>query len=333
MPVQWTRRHLLQAAFGAMPALWYPSLLLAETRYPNKPIVIKVAFPAGGPADASIRAAAVVLQKNLGQNVLADNLPGASGSICAMNVLRSPSDGYTLLGTTGIDFLVAPLSVASARYQPDHFKLLGLTGMSDFILVSSPALSFKNVDEVIAYAKNPANRKLSIAHWGPGSAPHLVGADFQARTGIQLLEVPYKGAAPVTNDIAGAQIDLSFIPMGGPTFGMIKTGRFRPIGIASKRGNPFLPNVPVLAESKYLADFEHSQWAAVLAPPETPEPLVKRLNEAMNAWILSPENRVRIESNLARTLEPMTVAQAQSFLKTEHAKFTRIAQSLKIGPQ
>ncbi|GAB7547791.1 tripartite tricarboxylate transporter substrate binding protein [Cupriavidus sp. 8B] len=333
MAIQWTRRRLLRAAFGSVPALWYPSLLLAETRYPNKPIVIKVAFPAGGPADASIRAAAVVLQKNLGQNVLADNLPGASGSICAMNVLRSPSDGYTLLGTTGIDFLVAPLSVASAKYRPDSFKLLGLTGMSDFILVSSPALSFKNVDEVIAYTKNPANRKLSIAHWGPGSAPHLVGADFQARTGIQLLEVPYKGAAPVTNDIAGAQIDLTFIPMGGPTLGMIKTGRFKPIGVASKRRNPSLPDVPALAESKHLSDFEHSQWAAVLAPPDTPAPLVTRLNEAMNAWLVSPENRLRVETNLQRTLEPMTVAQAQAFLKSEHAKFTRIAQNLKLGPQ
>ncbi|MGO4307551.1 tripartite tricarboxylate transporter substrate binding protein [Cupriavidus sp. RAF12] len=333
MTAQWTRRRLLQAAIGSAPALWYPSILRAESRYPGKPVVIKVAFPAGGPADASIRAAAVVLQKDLGQNVLADNLPGASGSICAMNVLRSPSDGYTLLGTTGIDFIVAPLTVATAKYRPDTFKLLGLTGMSDFILVSNPSLSFRNVDEVIAYAKNPANRKLSIAHWGPGSAPHLVAADFQARAGIQLLEVPYKGAAPVTNDIAGAQVDLTFMPMGGPTFGMIKTNRFKPIGVASKRRNPSLPDVPAIAESRLLQDFEHSQWAAVLAPPDTPEPLITRLNQAMNAWIVSPENRTRVETNLQRTLEPMTVAQAQSFLKSEHTKFTRIAQNLKIGPQ
>ncbi|CAG2150797.1 hypothetical protein LMG31506_04294 [Cupriavidus yeoncheonensis] len=327
-----TRRRLLQSAAGAVPALCVPDLLLAQSPYPNKPIMIKVAFPAGGPADASIRAAAVVMQKNLGQSVLADNLPGASGSICTMNVLRSPSDGYTLLGTTGIDFLVAPLSVRSARYQPESFKLLGLTGMSDFVLVSNPNHAFRNVDELIAYARKQGNAKLSIAHWGPGSAPHLVGADFQARTGLEFLEIPYKGAAPVSNDIAGAQVDLTFMPMGGPTLGMIKTGRFKPIGIASKQRNPLLPGVPALSESKALPGFEHSQWAAVLAPPNAPEAVVTRLNEAMNAWIRSPENRLRVETNLQRTLEPMTPAQTDAFIKSEYAKFTGIARKLKLSP-
>jgi tripartite-type tricarboxylate transporter receptor subunit TctC len=148
-----------------------------------------------------------------------------------------------------------------------------------------------------------------------------------------MIEVPYKGAAPVMNDIAGSQVDLTFVPMGGPTLGMIKTGRAKPIGVASKKRMAYFPDVPALAESKYLANFEHSQWAAVLAPPETPAPLVARLNEAMNAWILSPENRARSESNIARTLEPMTVTQAQAFLKAEHGKFTRIAQTLKLGQQ
>lgn len=327
-----TRRRLLQAALGAVPALGAPLVLRAEAGYPSKPVIIKVAFPAGGPADSSIRAASVVLKQNLGQSVLADNLPGASGSICAMNVLRSPTDGYTLLGTTGIDFLVAPLGIATAKYHPARFRLLGLTGMSDFVLVSSPSHNFRNVDEVIAYAKGPGNPKLSLAHWGPGSAPHLVGADFQARTGLQLLEIPYKGAAPVTNDIAGSQVDLTFIPMGGPTLGMIKTGRFRPIGVASRQRNPLLPNVPALGESKALQGFEHSQWAAVLAPPNTSDAVVARLTDAMNAWIRSPENKLRVETNLQRTLEPMTAAQSDAFLKSEYAKFNGIARSLKLGP-
>lgn len=331
MAIQMTRRRLLQAGMGAASTLLFPSIGRTEASYPSKPVIIKVAFPAGGPADASVRAASVVLQRNLGQNVIADNMPGANGSICTMNVLRSAADGYTLLASTGIDFLVAPLSVPSAKYQPDAFKLVGLTGMSDFILVSSSALSFKNVDELIAFAKNPKNRKLSIAHWGPGSSPHLVGADFQARAGIELLEVPYKGAAPVSNDISGSQVDLTFIPMGGPTLGMIKTGRFKPIGVASLQRNTSLPNVPTLAESKAFAGFEHAQWVGVMAPPNTPDPLVARLNAAMNAWLGSQENRLRIEANLQRTVSPMTVAQAQGFLKSEYGKFTGIAKNLKLG--
>jgi len=331
MSIVMTRRQVLQAGIGVASTVLFPSFGRAEASYPNKPVVIKVAFPAGGPADASIRAASVVLQRDLGQNVIADNLPGANGSICAMNVLRSGSDGYSLLGTTGTDFLVAPLIVPSAKYRADSFKLLGLTGMSDFILVSNPTLSFKNVDELIAFAKNPRNRKLSIAHWGTGSAPHLVAADFQARAGIELLEVPYKGAAPVTNDISGSQVDLTFIPMGGPTLGMIKTGRFKPIGIASRERYTQLPNVPSLSDSKLLPGFEHSQWVGVLAPPNTPDLLVARLNRAMTDWLGSEENRARIETNLQRKVEPMSVAQAQGFLKGEQAKFTGIAKNLKLG--
>lgn len=333
MTIQLSRRRLLQAACGAVPAMLAPSLLRAQAPYPSKPIIVKVAFPAGGPADESIRAAAVVMKRSLGQNVIADNLPGASGSICAMNVLRSASDGYTLLGTTGIDFLVAPLTIASARYSPEKFRLAGFSGISDFILVSNPSLSFRNVDEVIAYAKNPKNRPLSLAHWGPGSAPHLVGADFQARTGVRMLEVPYKGAAPVSSDIAGSQVDLTFIPMGGPTYGMIKAGRFKPIGVASKARHPSLPDVPALSENKALADFEYSQWAGVLAPPDTPDAVTARVVEAMNAWVASPENRTRRSVNLQRAIEPMTMAQAQAFLNDEHAKLTRIAKSLKLAGQ
>jgi tripartite-type tricarboxylate transporter receptor subunit TctC len=96
--------------------------------YPSRPITIKVAFPAGGPADASIRAANVVLQRNLGQPLVSENVPGATGSISAMAVLRANADGYTLLGTTGSDFVTAPFTVASATYKPDSFRLLGVTG-------------------------------------------------------------------------------------------------------------------------------------------------------------------------------------------------------------
>lgn len=301
--------------------------------YPSKPIVIKVAFPAGGPADASVRAANIVLQRGLAQTLLADNMPGANGSIAAMHVLNAAPDGYTLLGTTGIDFLVAPFTVASAKYQPGSFRLLGVTGISDFVLVSSPAHAFKNVDELIAYARKPGNKELSIAHWGTGSAPHLVGADFQSRTGIKLLEVPYKGAAPTITDVAGGQVDLTFIPLGGPTLGMIQNGKLKPIGVASSKRNPALPDVPALGESRSLKDFEYSLWAAVLAPPKTPDAVVARMTAAMNEWVVSPENLARITANASRRLDPMTPTEAAAFLKTEYDKFNRVARSLKLDPQ
>ena len=326
------RRLFLQFSALAVAGFGASRPAMAQA-YPAKPIVIKVAFPPGGPADASIRAATVVLQRNLGQNLLADNMPGANGSLGAMNVLNATPDGYTLLGTTGTDFLVAPSTIASAKYQPDSFKLLGVVGISDFVLVSSPAHNFKNVDELIDHAKKPGNKELSIAHWGTGSTPHLVAADFQARTGTKFLEVPYKGAAPALTDVAGGQVDLTFLPLGGSTLGMIQNGKLKPIGLATDRRNPALPQVAAFNESRHLANFEYSLWSAVLAPPKTPEPIVARLTSALNEWSASPENLARITANGSRRLEPMTVAQAAAFLKSEYDKFNRVARSLKLDPQ
>jgi tripartite-type tricarboxylate transporter receptor subunit TctC len=309
------------------------ALAAAAEPYPSKPIFIKTAFPAGGPADASIRAASVVLQRALGQPLISENQPGANGSLAAMNVLKATPDGYTLLGTTGTDFLVAPLTMAAAKYKLDNFRLIGVVGISDIVLVSSAAYSFKNVDDLIDHVKKHAARPLSIAHWGSGSTPHLVGADFQARTGTAFNEIPYKGAAPVLADIGGSQVDLTFIPLGGPVLGMIQSGKLKAIGLASDKRNPALPDVPTLNESRHLKNFEYSLWSAVLAPVNTPEPIVARLTSAMNEWVSSPENATRIATNASRRLEPMSVQQAAAFLKSEHDKFNRVAKSLKLDPQ
>jgi tripartite-type tricarboxylate transporter receptor subunit TctC len=326
------RRLLSTGAFGLLGAgLGIP--VFSQTPYPSKLITIKVAFPAGGPADVSVRAATVVLQRSLGQTLISDNMPGANGSIAANFVQKAAPDGYTLLGTTGIDFLVAPFTIATAKYEPASFKLVGVTGISDFVLVSSTAHSFKNVDELIDYAKKPGNRQLSIAHWGTGSAPHLVAADFQARAGIRFLEVPYKGAAPTVSDLSGGQIDLTFVPLGGSTLGMITSGRIKPVGLASSKRNPALPDVPTIGESRSLKNFDYSLWAALLAPPKTPDDVVTRLTNSMNEWVVSPENLARITANASRRLDPMTTAQAADFLKTEYGKFNRIARSLKLDPQ
>ena len=250
-----------------------------------------------------------------------------------MNVLVAQPDGYTLLGTTGTDFMVAPLTVASAKYQPDSFRLVGISGWSDFALVSSPAHNFKSIDELVAYAKKPGNPQLSIGHWGTGSAPHIVGADFQQRAGIQFLEVPYKGAAPAMVDTAGGQVDLTFIPFSGPTIGMVQNGKLHLIGVASDKRHVLMPDRPTIGESRAVPGFEYSQWAGMLAPPKTPDEGVARLVSAMNEWVVSPENAARIATSFQRKLDQMTPAQFAALLKAETEKFSRVARALKLTPQ
>ena len=140
--------------------------------YPIKPILIKVAYPPGFGVDASVRPSAPVLQRVLGQNLVIDNMPGANGSIAAMNVLNASPDGYTLLATAGPDFVVAPLTVASAKYTPESFKLIGTFGIADMVLVSHPDRPFNNLNALVEQMRTPGAKELSIAHWGQGTLAH-----------------------------------------------------------------------------------------------------------------------------------------------------------------
>lgn len=327
-------RRLLRHAISFLLTLAWMSYGTAMAQdYPLKAVTVKVAFPAGGPADAGIRAANRILERELGKPVVTENQAGAMGSIAAMVVLNSKPDGYTLLGTTGTDFIVAPFAIPSAKCDPARFKLVGVTGISDFVLLSSKAHSFKSLDELIAHAKNPANKQLTLGHWGVGSTPHIVGADFQVRTGTSFLEVPYKGAAPVMADLIGQHVDLTFIPIGGPAIELVKSGSVRALAIASNQRNPIAPDVPTFSEHLALRDFEYGLWSGILAPPDTPEPIVVKLTEALGNWLRSSEYHERTATNGSRVVEPMAVAANDQFLKNEKEKYSRLARSLKIAPE
>jgi tripartite-type tricarboxylate transporter receptor subunit TctC len=301
--------------------------------YPSRPITIKAAFPAGGPSDASIRSANPTLERNLGQTIVTENVAGASGSISAMAVVNAKADGYTLLGTTGSDLVIAPFTFLSAKYRADSFRLLGVVGSSDFILVSSIAYPFKTIDDVIDYASKPGSKELTLGHWGKGSTAHIVGADFQSRTKTTFLEVPYRGVAPALSDMTGQHLDLTFAPLGGSILELVKSGKVNAIAVASEKRNPALPDVPTVNESSRLKNFEYSIWAALFAPPNTPDVVVRRLNDAVNEWIASPENIARVDLNGSRRMEPMSVEQADAFFRAEREKFNAIAAALKLATQ
>ena len=309
------------------------SLPVMADDYPTRPITVKIAFPAGGPADVSIRTASAMLQRRFGQPLITENMPGAAGSISALTVLKAKPDGYTLLGTTGTDLVAAPLTIISTKYQPSAFRLVGLTASADFILVSNLSLPFKSVDELIDYAKTPGNKELSLAHWGMGSTAHLVGADFQARSGGKFLQVPYKGAAPALSDLSGGHADLSFAPLSGPTLELIQRGKIKAIALASDKRSPFLPDVPTINESVKLKNFEHSIWSGIFASADTPEPIITRLNAAMQEWTVSPENQDRLAKNGARPMVALDAPQSAAFFKAQQEKIEKIVRSIKLDPQ
>lgn len=325
-----------RSANGLLLAVFAGCLSFAAVaqNFPSRPVAIKTAFPAGGPADAAIRAANQILERNLGQTMVVENVAGAAGSIAASAALSANADGYTLLGTTVSDLVTAPFTIVSAKYKPESFKLLGLVGTSDFILVSSSAHSFKTLDELIAYATKPGNKELTIGHWGRGSTAHIVTADFQGRTKAAFLEVPYKGVAPVMADITGQHLDLTFAPLGGPVLELIKGGKVKAIAVAGDKRSPQLPDVPTMSESGgNLKNFEYTISSALFAPPGTPEPIVRRMNEAVNVWITSPEYMERVNIQGSRQMPQMTVDEAQAFFRKEQEKFSAMARTLKLETQ
>ena len=301
--------------------------------YPNKPILIKVAYPAGFGVDASVRPSAPVLQRSLGQTLVIDNMPGANGSIAAMNVLNASPDGYTLLATAGPDLVVAPLTVASAKYTFDSFRLIGSFGSADMVLVSHPDRPFNNLNVLVEQMQKPGAKELSIAHWGQGTLAHLAAAEFQGRLGVKLLEVPYKGIAPIATAVGGGEVDLAFVPLAGPILGMIQTGRIKPIAIASTKRHALLPELPTLSEHARFKNFEFGIWTGLFAPARTPDAVVARLSKAFHEWNESPEFLALATAQGLRKLDSMTPQQAATFLRSENEKFINIAKTLSLVPQ
>ena len=301
--------------------------------YPNKPIVIKVAYPPGFGVDTVLRASAPMAQRALGQTLVIDNMPGAGGSIAAMNVLNAAPDGYTLLTITGPDLLMAPLTLASAKYASDSFKLIGPFGIADMVLVTHPDRPFNNLSALLEQMQKPGAKELSIAHWGQGTAAHLAAAEFQGRAGVKLLEVPYKGATPIAAAISGGQVDLAFLPLAGPLLGMIQTGRLKAIAIASTKRHALLPDLATLSENARFKNFEFGLWGGLFAPARTPDAALARLTKAFQEWNDSPEYLALATAQGLRRLDSMTPQQAAAFLRAENDKFTSIAKTLNLVAQ
>lgn len=314
-------------------ALLVPALSASAQTYPDKLVTIRVPFPAGGPADAQFRQLQSALQTQLGQTIVIENLPGAGGSLGVMRVLASAPDGYTVLGTTASDLILAPLSMVSAKYEPSRLRLVAPMSAGEFVLVSSPRFSFKNVDELLAYAQQPGNRELSIAHWGRGSTAHIVGADFQNRAKVRFLEVPYKGIAPIITDLIGGQVDLTLLPLGGPTLGLIKSGKVHAIGVSAARRAPGLPDVPTLNEGKVIKGFEHQIWTGIFVDRAVGNAEVTKLAQAVNTVVRTPEFVKFLEDQGSHGFEPMTVVQADQFFKKETERLSDIARQIKLQPE
>ena len=187
------------------------------------PVSIVVPQPAGNPTDGVARKLQPLLQKELGQTVIVENVPGAGGSIGVQKALSDASRSTPLLIVSQTETILTPMTIKSARYKPEDFQAVAVVARLPYILTARPTLSATTPVELAELAKKePA--PLSFGNIGPGSMIHLLGEQWDRKNGVKLNQISYKGVPPVTQDIMGNQIDLNFLPLGGATLSMIQSG-------------------------------------------------------------------------------------------------------------
>ena len=265
------------------------SFAAAAQPFPSKPLRIIVPFSPGGVADSSARVISEKLGARLGQSVVVENRPGASGNIGTQQVAASAPDGYTLLLGFDGTMVVNPHVYAKLPFDTlRDFAPVTKLGDATLILVAHPSVPAKDLREFLQIAKK---QNFSYGSAGTGSTPHLAGELLAQRTGIALTHVPYKGGGQAMGDVVGGQIPLVFTAIATAQQ-FVKAGKLKGLGVSSARRSSSLPEVPTFVESG-LDGFVVDSWVGILAPAKTPQPIVARLQKEIAAVLAEPETRER----------------------------------------
>ena len=293
--------------------------------WPNKPIRWTVSSGAGGGLDLVARLVGSPVAEGLGQNVVVDNRPGASGSIAAELAAQAAPDGYTFMVLSAS--LVVYGVVNKTRYDLYRdFDAVSQIAASPYILTVNPSLPVKSVKELIAYAKaNPG--KLNFASTGPASLAHLAGELFAMNTGTQLVHIPYKGVGAALPDMLSGRTQMSFFS-GGSVSAQIRTGKLRPLAVANPSRSKQMPDLPTMIESG-MPGFEVTQWHGLLAPRGTPRAILDRVHKEIAKAVHRPEvaSRLALDGTEGVASSPKEFA---AFLKSERDQWAKVAKAAKI---
>jgi tripartite-type tricarboxylate transporter receptor subunit TctC len=294
--------------------------------WPAKPIHVVNPWPPGGPADIVARPIMEKLAAALGQPVVLDNKPGANGTIGSAAVAKAAPDGYTLLFSHVGPMAISPAMQPEMAYDPAK-DLLQITQFvsGPTVLVVRPEVPVTSIPELIAYAKkNPG--KVTYGSVGQGSTTHLAGEMLHLMAGVDIVHVPYKGAAPVVTDLLGGQIDMSFLNISG-ALPLIQSGKLRGIAVTTLKRSSVLPDLPTVDET--LSGFEVNSWYGLEAPAGTPKPVVDRLYNEVSAILKMPDIVERLK---ASGLDPegTTPEQHTAKVKADIARWAKLVKETGV---
>lgn len=322
----------LRAACLATGLLLAAGLALAQG-YPAKPVSLMVPYPAGGPSDAGARIFTAPLGRELGQQVLVENLGGVSGALAAQKVLSAPADGHYIFQGSPNEVILAPLANAAVRLKAEDFRLVHPTADAVMVFVARKDLPASNVDELIALARQSAGKPLSYGSVGVGSLYHLLLEKVQLQTGVSFNHAPYKGNAPLLQDLGGGQVDFAVLVYSAAMGALAEQGRLKVIGQLGAQRSELLKDVPSVGEGQALKGFDYKIWSGFMVPKKTPEDVVQRLHKAVVATLADPGVQSQLAAQTQLASAPMSLAEAQKFFEDETARYREIAKTINLQPQ
>jgi len=320
------RRALAASAIAAL-GLCIAPWAAAQEPWPAKPISLVVPFPSGGTTDVLARALADALSKSLGQPVIVESKPGAGATLGADYVAKAKPDGHTLLmGAVHHTIATSVYKKLPYDFQKDLAPITTVAMVPNVLVVNASLTPAKSVAELIALAKS-SPKELAYGSNGNGTAQHLIGTQFQASTGVNLLHVPYKGSGPLTTDLLGGQVAMSFDTIT-PVLQHIKGGKLRALAVTTAKRSAVLPDVPTLEEAG-LKGFDIGTWFGVLAPAGTPKEVVAKLNAEMVKIIKSPDFGERMRAIGADPIGDSSADMATR-IREETTKFAKLVKEGKV---
>ena len=299
--------------------------MAAAQSYPSKPVRMIVPFPPGGPADIFARGLAQGMHDPLGQPVIIENIGGVGGVLGVDRALKAAPDGYTLGFNSGSTLSIAPYSLAKLPYDvKKDAALITLVVRVPEVLAVHPSLPVKNLAELISYAKaNPG--KVNFGSAGGGSITHLAGELLKAEAKVDLVHVPYKGAAPAVNDLLGGQVQMGIfdVPV---LLGHIRAGKLKALAVTSAKRTQALPDVPTTAEMSY-ANVTSDNWYGLVVPAATPLDIQKHIHAAAMTALRSPAV-IEQFAKVSGVASPGTPQDYAAFLAAEQAKWSQVVSAI-----
>jgi tripartite-type tricarboxylate transporter receptor subunit TctC len=327
---------LLKKSGAFMALCLLAARVLAADPFPSKPVMLMVPYPAGGLSDVVARLVNNPLSKQLGQPVLVENLGGVSGALAAQKVLGAPADGYYLFQGSPNELILAPLANAAIKFKSEDFRLVQMIGVAPMVILARKDLPANTADELVTLARSVAKTKpLTFGSVGFGSFYHVLGEHMAQTLGAPMTHVPYKGGAPLMQDLGGGQLDFVILPVSQQQVALAEQGRIKIIASinATRTDLAALKSIPTVNEGKLLKDFNFSIWTGYFVRKGTPEEAVQRLSKALTGVLSDAGVRSQLEAQNMLVAQPISEAEADKAYQAETARFRAIAKAINLQPQ